>query len=253
MNFATAYFYLTAVLTTSSAIVGEARSKAGKAKSGKAKSGKAEPGKAEQCKEALNGFNLSGGINFGSHSIGYIRTNCAGNTFLLTNPKKAEIIYERVCPNVDSGFEALDGYVRMAEEAGGCTGSPQSGQPSRAMAEYVKCRDDAYVATEMVCKDADSSKLCWSVMYQLTKDRCWTSDFTEPALDNKSCLPLGEEFESVDGKDVQVNVSCKCLKAYADAYPQFTMDGRDSFGANDKTLKLVKNRLEDCPAMGLWG
>ncbi len=200
-------------------------------------------GKAEQCREALNGFNLGGDDqlegHFGGPTNGYIRTMCAGNTFLLTNPEKAEKIYASMCPNTD-GFKDLDRYVTMAEEAGGCTGRPHSGQPSRAMAEYIKCRDDAKVATEMVCTDADSSKLCWSVMYQLTKEACWKSeDLAEPDLDNDECLPT----EPVVENGVQVAVTCKCLQAYVDAYPKFTRDGRNSFGADESTLALVNNRI----------
>ena len=204
-------------------------------------------GKAEQCREALNGFNLGGddqqANNFGSKNNGYVRTICAGNTFLLTNPGKAHAIYEHeMClDNNKLGFDALDGYVAMAERAGGCTGRPHSGQPSRAMAEYIKCRDDAKVATDMLCTDADSAKLCWTVMYQLTKEACWKAeDFAEPDLDNDDCLPTAPVEE--DG--VQVAVTCKCLRAYADAYPNFTKDGLNSFGADENTLKLVENRIK---------
>ena len=239
MNFATASFYLTAVITSSFATIGETRllSKAGK---------------AEGCQDALNGFNLGYQGNpdednqdyFGSHNNGYIRTICAGNTFLLTNPENAHKIYESMCPN-DDGFKKLDGYVQTAEEAGGCTGRPWAGQPSRAMEEYIKCRDDAKVAADMVCTDAGDDNLCWSVLYQLQKEVCWTSNSTEPALDNDECLPLSNVVETtVEGKDVQVNVSCECLEAYVTAYGQFTKNGLASIGADENTLALVENRLQ---------
>lgn len=206
-------------------------------------------GKAEQCREALNGFNLGGddqeANNFGSGNNGYIRTMCAGNTFLLTNPEKAAKIYEHMCnENNKLGFDALDGYVAMAEEAGGCTGRPHSGQPSRAMAEYIKCRDDAEVATNMVCTDADGDQLCWSVMYQLTKEACWKAeDLSEPDLDNDNCLPTAPVQEN----GVQVEVTCECLKAYVEAYHNLSKDGLNSFGADESTLALVNNRIStDC-------
>ena len=221
-------------------------------------------GKAEQCREALNGFNLGGddqqANNFGSGTNGYIRTICAGNTFLLTNPEKAYVIQEKgMCDdNNKLGFDTLDEYVAMAERAGGCTGRPHSGQPSRAMAEYIKCRDDAKVATEMVCTDAKNDdgspgdQLCWSVMYQLTKEDCWKSeDLAEPDLDNDDCLPTADKFETHpikgEDKEVQVNVSCDCLRAYVGAYSEFTKDGLNSFGADKNTLALVAHRIStDC-------
>ena len=171
---------------------------------------------------------------------------CAGNTFLLTNPEKASKIYEYMCDddgtNAD-GFEALDSFLLQANDAGGCD-DPVAGQPSRALAEYRKCRNDAKVATEMVCFDAgdvEDGNLCWSVVYQLTKEACWSSDFTEPDLDASEldCLPLRQKTE--DG--VPVHVTCDCLSAYVDAYEKFSPEGLASFGADEHTLALVKNRL----------
>eukprot|EP00985_Skeletonema_marinoi_P010826 scaffold5074_cov132-Skeletonema_marinoi.AAC.3 len=238
MNFATASLYLTAVLTSSFATIGEARLLSKAAKS-------------QACQEALNGFNLAGEINFGSGDNGYVRTMCAGNTFLLTNPEKAHIIYDYMCDddgtNAD-GFEALDAFLQQADDAGGCD-DPVAGQPSRALAEYRKCKHDAKVATDMVCFDAgdvEDGNLCWSVVYQLTKEACWTSDF-EPILDDNElpsdCLPLRKSTETVDGEMVEVQVTCGCLSAYVDAYEKFSPKGLASFGADEHTLALVKNRL----------
>ncbi|KAK1739066.1 hypothetical protein QTG54_010382 [Skeletonema marinoi] len=234
MNFATASLYLTAVLTSGFATIGEARLLSKAAKS-------------QACQEALNGFNLAGEINFGSGDNGYTRTMCAGNTFLLTNPEKASKIYEYMCDddgtNAD-GFAALDAFLLQADEAGGCD-DPVAGQPSRALAEYRKCRKDAKVATDMVCTDAgeEEGDLCWSVVYQLTKDACWSSDYTEPILDDNAspsnCLPLREKTEV----GVPVHVTCDCLSAYVDAYEKFSPEGLASFGADEHTLALVKNRL----------
>ena len=235
MNFATASLYLTAVLTSGFATIGEARllSKAAK---------------AQACQEALDGFNLAGDPNFGSGENGYIRTMCAGDTFLLTKPEKASKIYAHMCDDGTNevGFEALDAFLLQADEAGGCD-DPVAGQPSRALAEYRKCRNDAKVSTEMVCFDADSDQLCWSVVYQLTKDACWSSDYTEPILDDNAspsnCLPLRKSTETVDGTEVEVQVTCNCLSAYVDAYEKFSPEGLASFGADEHTLALVKNRL----------
>ena len=235
MNFATASLYLTAVLTSGLTTIGEARllSKAAK---------------AQACQEALDGFNLAGDPNFGSGENGYIRTMCAGDTFLLTKPEKASKIYAHMCDDGTNevGFEALDAFLLQADEAGGCD-DPVAGQPSRALAEYRKCRNDAKVATEMVCFDADSDQLCWSVVYQLTKDACWSSDYTEPILDDNAspsnCLPLRKSTETVDGTEVEVQVTCNCLSAYVDAYEKFSPEGLASFGADEHTLALVKNRL----------
>ena len=181
--------------------------------------------------------------------MGYIRTMCAGDTFLLTKPEKASKIYEYMCDdgtNAD-GFAALDAFLQQADDAGGCD-DPVAGQPSRALAEYRKCRNDAKVATEMVCTDAgeEEGDLCWSVVYQLTKDACWISNFTEPVFTDPECLPLHDTFETVDVR-VPVHVTCECLSAYVDAYEQFSSKGLASFGANEDTLALVKNRLLACP------
>jgi len=235
MNFSSASLYLTAVLTSGFATIGEARLLSKAAKS-------------QACQEALNGFNLAGEINFGSGGNGYIRTMCAGNTFLLTNPEKSSKIYEYMCDddgtNAD-GFEALDSFLLQANDAGGCD-DPVAGQPSRALAEYRKCRNDAKVATDMVCTDAgeEEGDLCWSVVYQLTKEACWTSDF-EPDLDASEldCLPLRKSTETVDGTEVEVQVTCNCLSAYVDAYEKFSPEGLASFGADENTLALVKNRI----------
>jgi hypothetical protein len=238
MNFATASLYLTAILTSGFATIGEARLLSKAAKS-------------QACQEALSGFNLAGDPNFGSGQNGYIRTMCAGDTFLLTKPEKASIIYEYMCDddgtNAD-GFVALDAFLLQADEAGGCD-DPVAGQPSRALAEYRKCRNDAKVATEMVCHDdgdgKEDSNLCWTVVYQLTKAVCWTSNFTEPVFTDPECLPL---HTTVAGNPRgPVHVTCDCLSAYVDAYEQFSPEGLASFGANEDTLALVTNRLLDCP------
>lgn len=237
MNFfAKASFYLTAVLASSPAIIGEARLLS-------------KSGKSYACREALKGFNLAGEINYGSSENGYLRTMCAGDTFLLTNPEKKSEIYEHMCSN-DVGFAGLDIYVQQADDAGGCH-HPVAGQPSRALGEYRKCRDDAEVATNMVCTDAGTGHLCWSVVYQLTKEVCWNSNFTEPALDAEECLPLDIQTETVNGEEVHVQVTCECLHAYLDAYGHFSSDGLASFGADEDTLALVQNRLSmDC--RGTW-
>lgn len=239
MNFATASLYLTTILTSGSATIGEARRLSSKA-SGSSKSGK---GSHPACRDILYDFNL-GVDSFGSGANGYIRTICAGDTFLLTNPAKAKFIYEKMCPN---GMKELDGFVDEADKVGGCK-DQIAGQPSEAMNQYRTCKADAKVAAEMVCTGTDN--LCWSVMYQLQKPACWTADFAAPDLTD-DCLPLAKQEEQI-GEDpdvpVPVQVTCECLDAYVVAYAYLTSDGKNAFGANGDTLQLVKDRIaKSCP------
>ena len=202
------------------------------------KSGKSSSSQKE-CQRILSDFN--GQAQFGDGANAYTRTVCAGDTNLLTIPAKAYVINEKVCGK--DGIKHLDELVAQADDVGGCK-CPAGGQASEAMEQYRHCRDDAEVATDMVCTDPNT---CWKVLYQLQNSTCWTEHYSAPDV-AEGCLPVDDNFQfPVNEKGVEDEtpyVTCKCLRAYVAAYEEMTKTGRKSLGMDEDTLEIVSTRIK---------